>query len=106
MNKAIWARKNPSWPHCQHLSRNGQLAINLYKMIVCAAVVGQQNQPLYLRTFPAAEGEALLKFHYIVHCSLDAVEEKGAWNGHGQVKCLVGLVPCRLAEGVALNAQQ
>eukprot|EP00197_Chlamydomonas_leiostraca_P002991 CAMPEP_0202867400 /NCGR_PEP_ID=MMETSP1391-20130828/9359_1 /ASSEMBLY_ACC=CAM_ASM_000867 /TAXON_ID=1034604 /ORGANISM="Chlamydomonas leiostraca, Strain SAG 11-49" /LENGTH=189 /DNA_ID=CAMNT_0049547443 /DNA_START=71 /DNA_END=637 /DNA_ORIENTATION=- len=44
--------------------------------IVCAAVVGQQNQPLYLKTYPAAEGEQLLKFHYIVHCSLDAVEEK------------------------------
>ena len=67
-------------------------------MIVCAAVIGQQvclgqevmlpskacddmswttmqNQPLYLRTFVPTEDE--VKFHYIVHCSLDAVEEKG-----------------------------
>jgi hypothetical protein len=35
-----------------------------------------QNNPLYLRTFPDEEH---LKFHYIVHCSLDAVEEKGEW---------------------------
>lgn len=46
-------------------------------MIVCAALIGQQNQPLYLRAFPtAAEGEQLVKLHYIVHCSLDAIEEK------------------------------
>ncbi|KAL6759793.1 Sedlin [Haematococcus lacustris] len=45
-------------------------------MIVCAAVVGQQNQPLFLKTFPEATGEQLLKFNVIVHCSLDAVEER------------------------------
>lgn len=45
-------------------------------MIVCAAVVGQQNAPLYLRTFLPGSDDHTLKFHYIVHCSLDAVEEK------------------------------
>ncbi|KIY97577.1 Trafficking protein particle complex subunit 2-like protein [Monoraphidium neglectum] len=43
-------------------------------MIVCAAVVGPQNNPLFLETYVPADDEA--KFHCIVHCSLDAVEEK------------------------------
>lgn len=43
-------------------------------MIVCAAVVGPQNNPLFLKTYVPTEDEA--KFHCIVHCSLDAVEEK------------------------------
>lgn len=43
-------------------------------MIVCAAVVGAQNNPLFLRTYVPTEDE--VKFHCIVHCSLDAVEEK------------------------------
>jgi len=42
--------------------------------IVCVAVVGKANNPLYIKTFdPTVEG---LKFHYIVHTSLDIVEEK------------------------------
>lgn len=37
-----------------------------------------QNNPLYLETFQQAGtgSEGALRFHYIVHCSLDAVEEK------------------------------
>ena len=69
--------------------------------VVCAAVVGPavrfcsagpgpaavtqqrgplalQNNPLYLEAFYTANQEEALKFHYIVHCALDAVEEKGA----------------------------
>lgn len=35
-----------------------------------------QNNPLYIKTFdPSSEG---LKLHYIVHTSLDVVEEKGS----------------------------
>lgn len=34
-----------------------------------------QNNPLYLQSF--MEGDDALKFHYIVHCSLDVIEEKG-----------------------------
>lgn len=45
-------------------------------MIVCAAVVGQSNNPLYLKPFLVLPEEDALKFQYIVHCSLDAVEEK------------------------------
>lgn len=42
--------------------------------IVCAAVVGQQNNPLYIKTLYPVDDE--VKFHYMVHASLDAVEEK------------------------------
>ncbi|KAI5071177.1 hypothetical protein GOP47_0013428 [Adiantum capillus-veneris] len=43
-------------------------------MIVCVAVVGQQNNPLFIQSF--TDGDDELKFHYIVHCSLDVIEEK------------------------------
>eukprot|EP00249_Psilotum_nudum_P002501 c15571_g1_i1 orf=124-597(+) len=43
-------------------------------MIVCAAVVGQHNNPLYIQSF--TDGDDALKFHYIVHCSLDVIDEK------------------------------
>lgn len=69
-------------------------------MIMCAAVLGQtvsrtitspktivnlcspgkcmQNKPLYLEAFQGSSSEEdTLKFHYVVHCALDAVEEKG-----------------------------
>lgn len=42
-------------------------------MIVCVAVVGQKNNPLFIEVFSKQEA---LPFHYIVHCALDAVEEK------------------------------
>lgn len=45
-------------------------------MIVCAAVIGQQNNPLYLQTLQQEGGDRSLRFHYVVHCSLDAVEER------------------------------
>mmetsp|Transcript_17657 Transcript_17657/g.49379 ORF Transcript_17657/g.49379 Transcript_17657/m.49379 type:complete len:145 (+) Transcript_17657:121-555(+) len=45
---------------------------------VCAAVIGPLNNPLYLQTFLDGSDEEQLKFHYIVHCSLDAIEEKVA----------------------------
>ena len=76
-------------------------------MIVCAAVLGQlvspcpraflcqaavvwrcrgdraaqcrcvQNNPLYLETFMNGSDDDALKFHHVVHCALDAVEERG-----------------------------
>ncbi|EFJ08418.1 hypothetical protein SELMODRAFT_119017 [Selaginella moellendorffii] len=45
-------------------------------MILCVAIVGQQNNPLYLQSF--AGGDDVLKFHYIVHCSLDVFDEKAS----------------------------
>eukprot|EP00775_Hariotina_reticulata_P001699 gene1699-2045_t len=53
--------------------------------VVCAAVVGQQNNPLFLQRYSAQhqlQHQSQLntldevKFHYMVHASLDAVEEK------------------------------
>ncbi|KAL6963689.1 hypothetical protein U1Q18_034696 [Sarracenia purpurea var. burkii] len=43
-------------------------------MIVCVAVVGHQNNPLYLQSF--TEADDALKLHHIVHCSLDVVDER------------------------------
>uniref|UniRef100_A0AAV1UXP0 Trafficking protein particle complex subunit 2-like protein n=1 Tax=Peronospora matthiolae TaxID=2874970 RepID=A0AAV1UXP0_9STRA len=43
-------------------------------MIVCIAVMGAANSPLYIRTF-GQESEDL-GFHYIAHVSLDIIEEK------------------------------
>ncbi|KAF9618497.1 hypothetical protein IFM89_001898 [Coptis chinensis] len=44
------------------------------KMIVCIAVVGHQNNPLYLQSF--TEADDALKLHHIVHCSLDVIDER------------------------------
>ncbi|KAG2404179.1 uncharacterized protein HKW66_Vig0111010 [Vigna angularis] len=48
-------------------------------MIVCVAVVGHQNNPLYIQSF--TEADDALKLHHIVHCSLDVVDERA--NGWG-----------------------
>ena len=42
-------------------------------MAVCVAVLARQNYPLYMRTIPS---DNTLKFHYIVHSSLDVIEER------------------------------
>ncbi|KAL6963690.1 hypothetical protein U1Q18_034696 [Sarracenia purpurea var. burkii] len=47
-------------------------------MIVCVAVVGHQNNPLYLQSF--TEADDALKLHHIVHCSLDVVDERDTWG--------------------------
>ena len=45
--------------------------------IVCLAIVGPQNNPLYIKSFfPHPDPDRDLKLHFIVHCSLDAVEER------------------------------
>lgn len=51
---------------------------------MCAAVVGQQNNPLYIKTLSPVDDE--VKFHYMVHASLDAVEEKVGQKGRA-VRC-------------------
>jgi len=45
--------------------------------IVCLAVVGPQNNPIFFRTF-SPDPEKDLKLQFIVHCSLDAIEERVA----------------------------
>jgi len=42
-------------------------------MIAAVAVIGVNNNPLFLRSYLTGSDE--LKFHYIVHASLDAVED-------------------------------
>jgi len=42
-------------------------------MAVCVAVLARQNYPLYMRTVP---NDNNLKFQFIVHSSLDVIEEK------------------------------
>lgn len=44
------------------------------RMIICVAVVGLQNNPLYIQSF--TDGDDALKLHYIVHCSLDVIDER------------------------------
>ncbi|KAG6516933.1 hypothetical protein ZIOFF_020308 [Zingiber officinale] len=45
------------------------------EMIASVAVVGHQNNPLYLQSFTNANDA--LKLHHIVHCSLDVIDERG-----------------------------
>ena len=48
----------------------------------CVAVIGKQNNPLFIRTFQADEepeaADAATRLHYVVHAALDVVEERGA----------------------------
>ncbi|GLJ40390.1 hypothetical protein SUGI_0831640 [Cryptomeria japonica] len=43
-------------------------------MIISVAIVGLQNNPVYIQSF--SEGDDALKLHYIVHCSLDVIDER------------------------------
>ena len=51
-----------------------------------------QNNPLYLETMQQTGSEGSLRFHYIVHCSLDAVEEKREWASLHAWGCLACIV--------------
>ncbi|KXZ56357.1 hypothetical protein GPECTOR_1g316 [Gonium pectorale] len=45
--------------------------------IAAVAFIGPQNNPLYLRSMdPSPSDDQYMKLHYVVHCALDAVEEK------------------------------
>ncbi|ORX99838.1 Sedlin, partial [Basidiobolus meristosporus CBS 931.73] len=44
--------------------------------INCIAVVGKQNNPLYLKSFDPQQPD--LKYHYIAHTSCDVIEERAA----------------------------
>eukprot|EP01127_Copromyxa_protea_P010452 TRINITY_DN2544_c0_g1_i1.p2 TRINITY_DN2544_c0_g1~~TRINITY_DN2544_c0_g1_i1.p2 ORF type:complete len:138 (-),score=29.51 TRINITY_DN2544_c0_g1_i1:11-424(-) len=49
--------------------------------IAALAVIGRQNNPLFLQTFSSDVG---LKFHFIVHASLDVIEEKVKKKSKGE----------------------
>ena len=52
-----------------------------------------QNNPLYLEVFQSkGKQEDALKFHYIVHCALDAVEEKGTACFASHLSCSCSLL--------------
>eukprot|EP01132_Coremiostelium_polycephalum_P000526 gene526-664_t len=47
------------------------------KKIVCVSIVGKGNNPLFIQDYSSGLSEEnKLKLHYIVHCSLDIIEEK------------------------------
>ncbi|EAL61148.1 hypothetical protein ACTFIW_007027 [Dictyostelium discoideum] len=51
------------------------------KKIVCVAIVGKGNNPLFIQDFSSSiTDENKLKLHYIVHCSLDIIEDKPGSN--------------------------
>jgi hypothetical protein len=55
--------------------------------VACCAIVGKENNPLYIQTWNQDDE---LKFHFIVHTSLDIIEEKSKakekQNALGKVK--------------------
>ena len=47
----------------------------------CVAVIGKQNNPLFIRTFETSshqEADTATELHYVVHAALDVIEERGA----------------------------
>ncbi|KYQ92354.1 trafficking protein particle complex subunit 2-like protein [Tieghemostelium lacteum] len=47
------------------------------KKVVCVAIIGKGNNPLFIQEFATGlTDENKLKLHYIVHCSLDIIEDK------------------------------
>ena len=52
--------------------------VPMQKKYLSLIAATRQNNPLYLETFQQGSSDDALRFHYIVHCSLDAVEEKRA----------------------------
>ena len=43
--------------------------------IAALAVIGRENNPLYIQSFK--DGVDVIKFHYLIHTSLDIVNERG-----------------------------
>lgn len=69
-----------SFPYCMPIVLNS---------MEVKGVPGEQNNPLYLETFQQGSGDDALRFHYIVHCSLDAIEEKRAPLCKGILQCVL-----------------
>eukprot|EP00941_MAST-03F_sp_MAST-3F-sp1_P003225 g3225.t1 len=53
------------------------------KKVVGLAFLGRENNPFYIRYF--GESEETIDFHYIVHASLDILDEKLSPNGRASV---------------------
>lgn len=52
-----------------------------YMVVAAVAVIGKQNNPLFIRTFEPGGGaestDAATQLHYVVHAALDVIEERG-----------------------------
>ena len=59
-------------------------------VVVGAAVLGKDNNPLYIRAFGSHDQ---LRFHFIVHTALDFVEEKGNAAPTASRHFFLGLAP-------------
>jgi len=57
-------------------------------VVACVAVLGKANNPLFLQTYNTQVEE--LKFHFIVHASLDIVEER--LKEASNLQCYLGLL--------------
>jgi len=44
--------------------------------VACVAVIGKENEPLFLQTFAESKEDSGLRFHYHAHTALDVIEEK------------------------------
>ncbi|KAG2216867.1 hypothetical protein INT45_007872 [Circinella minor] len=57
--------------------------------INCIALIGKQNNPLYLKNFSNTHPD--LKYHYIAHTSIDVIEERVA-SGPKNLDLYLGLL--------------
>ncbi|KAI7865467.1 Sedlin [Spinellus fusiger] len=57
--------------------------------INCIALIGKQNTPLYIKNFSNTHPD--LKYHYIVHTSIDVIEER-VTNGPKNLDLYIGLL--------------
>ncbi|RUP51281.1 trafficking protein particle complex 2 [Jimgerdemannia flammicorona] len=48
--------------------------MNMNIDVNCIAVIGKQNNPLYIKNFSTTHPD--LKYHYIAHTSIDVIEER------------------------------
>lgn len=60
----------------------------------CVAIVGKSNNPIFVQTFEGGSStDDELKYHFIVHTSLDVVEEKvAAKEKQGSLDSYLGLL--------------
>ncbi|KAI9020126.1 Sedlin [Phycomyces nitens] len=57
--------------------------------INCIALIGKQNNPLYIKNFSNTHPD--LKYHYIAHTSIDVIEERVS-NGPKNLDLYIGLL--------------
>ncbi|CAG8515068.1 416_t:CDS:2 [Funneliformis caledonium] len=58
--------------------------------IQCIAIIGKQNNPLYIKNFSASHPD--LKYHYIAHTSCDVIDERVGAAGPEAADTYLGLL--------------